>query len=487
MGGPRPWRRLELLSAALCATASLTVPLLPHHPLSSGAAVVGPVLLLAVVALRRRMPWTAAGAGLMAAGDVVFRVLWWVHGAPVVPSLADVGFVLGYLALLRAAQLAAGPGRSGASLDALIVVVGPSAVVAAAVHAPLAAVASTGSAWQTAQALVAPVFDLALLVLVVRASVAGALTRPRAALLQAAVVLLLVGNAGYLVLAEHAYDVVGPWLGAPFGLAFALAALAVVLGPAAPPVPRTGAGGSRLVLALLPASVCLPAGALVAQGLAGGDVDWQVLGTGALLAAALSTVRLLGALRTAAAQARELERLVLVDDLTGLPNRRACSADLQQALAAGDDRVALALLDLDRFKAVNDSLGHAGGDALLRAAARAWAAALPPAAGLFRWGGEEFVVLLRGTDALEAEGVLHDVRLATPAPHTVSAGLTARRPGEGPEALLARADALLYRAKDAGRDRVCTDAGGSAGAVGPTGSAGAGTREAAGAPAPTAS
>jgi len=471
----RPPARWEVVAAGLCALAAVAVPLSPHHPLASAAAVVGPVLLLLVVALRRRLLWTAAGAALMAAGDVVFRVLWWVHGAPVVPSPADLGFLLGYLALLRAVHLAARGGRTGAGLDALIVVVGPAAVVAAAVHAPLSALATTGDPLRTAQALVAPLFDLALLVLVVRASVAGALTRLQAAALQLAVVLLLLGNAGYLVLVEIAPDVLRPWLGAPFGLAFSLAVLAVVLHPARPPAAGPGAGSSRLVLALLPASVCLPAGALVAQGLAGADVDWQVLGTGALLAAALSTVRLLGALRTAAAQARELERLVLVDDLTGLPNRRACAADLEEALAAEDGGAALALLDLDRFKAVNDSLGHAGGDALLRAAALAWASALPPTAGLYRWGGEEFVVLLRGTDAPRAEGVLQDVRLATPAPQTVSAGLVARRSGEGARELLARADALLYRAKDTGRDRVCTDAPPS------------GTREAAGAHAPTAS
>lgn len=452
-------RRLEVVAVALCAAASLVVPLLPHHTLSSGAAVVVPVLLLAVVALRRRLVWTATGAGLMAAGDVVFRVLWWLHGAPVVPSLADVGFVLGYLALLRAAQQAAGPGRSGASLDALIVVVGPTAVVAAAVHAPLAALAATGSALQTAQALVAPVFDLALLVVVVRAAVAGAITRPVAALLQAAVVLLLVGNAGYLLLAGSAHDLVGPWLGAPFGLAFSLAALAVCASsrpaPARPAAPRS----SRLVLALLPASACLPAAALVVQGVLGLPVDWQVLGTGALLAAVLSTLRLHGALRVAAEKSAALERLVGVDDLTGLPNRRACSTALERLVAEDAPAVALAVLDLDRFKAVNDSLGHAGGDALLRAAAAAWTAALPASAerGLHRWGGEEFVLLLRGADALRADALLQDVRLATPAPHTVSAGVVVRRPGEGAADLLARADALLYRAKEAGRDRVSSD------------------------------
>jgi diguanylate cyclase (GGDEF)-like protein len=149
-----------------------------------------------------------------------------------------------------------------------------------------------------------------------------------------------------------------------------------------------------------------------------------------------------------------------VDELTGLPNRRRCSASVERLVAADEPAVALALLDLDRFKAVNDSLGHAGGDALLRAAATAWRGALPASAeqGLHRWGGEEFVLLLRGDDASRAAALLRDVRLATPVPHTVSAGLVVRRPGEGAADLLARADALLYRAKEAGRDRVCSDA-----------------------------
>nr|WP_255479805.1 GGDEF domain-containing protein [Quadrisphaera sp. RL12-1S] len=394
----------------------------------------------------------------MAAGDVVFRLLWWAQGTPVVPSVADVAFVLGYLALLRAAHLAAGPGRSGATLDALIVVAGPAAVVAAAVHGPLAALAVTGTPLQTAQALVAPLFDLALLVLVVRASVVGALTRPQAAALQTAVVLLLVGNAGYLVLVDLAPGLLRPWLGAPFGLAFSLAALAASAPAPTRPAPRTSPSGSRLVLALLPASACLPAAVLVLQGVVGAGVDWQVLGTGALLAAVLSTLRLHGALRVAGDQARELERLAHVDDLTGLPNRRACSAAAERLAGADETPVALALLDLDRFKAVNDSLGHAGGDALLRAAARAWSAVLPAGADLHRWGGEEFVLLLGGAAAERAEVLVQDLRLATPAPHTVSAGLVARRPGEDAASLLARADALLYLAKEGGRDRVCTDA-----------------------------
>nr|WP_255480739.1 GGDEF domain-containing protein [Quadrisphaera sp. RL12-1S] len=213
------------------------------------------------------------------------------------------------------------------------------------------------------------------------------------------------------------------------------------------------------MLVLLPTAACLPAAALVVQGATGHAADWLVLGCGAVFTAVLSTVRLHAALRVAADQALRLEQLAHRDELTGLPNRRRCSAAADALLARGSDPAALAVLDLDGFKAVNDTLGHDAGDALLREASAAWRRVLPPTAGLYRWGGEEFVVLLADADVARAEDLLDDVRRAVPRPRTVSAGLVHRRPGEDFHALLGRADDLLYAAKAAGRDRVRSDTG----------------------------
>lgn len=436
-------------------------PVLPSGGVVTTSTAVGPVLLLLGLCVRRGALWGATGAALMIAGDLLFYARAFLHGAPVLVTSADVLFLLGYLALLRAAWRCAGPRARTVLLDALIVVAGPATVMASVVAAPLTA---GGPTLKTAITLAYPLLDLALLVAVVTAALCGTLTRGQSWALQAACVLLLAGNTVFVVLLAWEPDVLTPWLVSVFSLAYALAALAVALEPGGPRDRQAGPGGrehrdrSRAVLVLLPAASCLPAAALVTQGLLGHPVDWRVLGTGALLTAVLSTLRLHGALRTAAAHATALQRLALVDDLTGLPNRRSCADDLDRALQqpgrAGRE-TAVALLDLDRFKTVNDTLGHAAGDALLREAAVAWRAALPSGAGLYRWGGEEFVVLLRDVSALQALSVLDGVRRATPPPHTVSAGLAVPHPREAAAAVLARADAALYTAKQSGRDRVC--------------------------------
>jgi diguanylate cyclase (GGDEF)-like protein len=147
-----------------------------------------------------------------------------------------------------------------------------------------------------------------------------------------------------------------------------------------------------------------------------------------------------------------LTEMALTDMLTGLPNRRAWEARLEQAIA-GDEPICVAILDLDFFKAYNDDHGHQNGDRLLKEAAAAWRAQLRSTDMLARYGGEEFVALLHGGDVNSARRVVERLRAATPRAQSCSAGLALREPGEGGAALLARADEALYRAKRGGRDR----------------------------------
>lgn len=167
--------------------------------------------------------------------------------------------------------------------------------------------------------------------------------------------------------------------------------------------------------------------------------------------------RLLRLVRRAERRGWELERLSGTDTLTGLPNRRTwehtLAAICRRAAAAGEP-VSVLMLDLDHFKAFNDSHGHPAGDRLLQAAVRTWRAALRPADLFARWGGEEFAACLPGCD--EDEALLVAIRLlaAVPLGQTVSLGLAVRLPGESPEALVARADRALYEAKTGGRARV---------------------------------
>jgi diguanylate cyclase (GGDEF)-like protein len=142
----------------------------------------------------------------------------------------------------------------------------------------------------------------------------------------------------------------------------------------------------------------------------------------------------------------------LTDPLTGLGNRRRAATALEQ-LREGD---ALAMVDLDRFKEVNDRLGHAAGDRLLTVFAEFLRGAVRGADEAFRMGGEEFLVVLRaGGEASPA--VMERIRaMWRQQKHvtTFSAGVAIHGAGDRARDTLARADAALYAAKDGGRDRV---------------------------------
>lgn len=161
-----------------------------------------------------------------------------------------------------------------------------------------------------------------------------------------------------------------------------------------------------------------------------------------------------------------LERLASQDELTGLPNRRA--GDQRLAALCEEESAPLAcvaLLDLDRFKSVNDQYGHAAGDAVLRAVARVIAQWVDDDSFASRHGGEEFMLAFRGLAQSEAwercERLRRDlaalvVRIdgARQLHVTASIGLSQARIGATPDALLHEADEQLYRAKAAGRDRL---------------------------------
>jgi diguanylate cyclase (GGDEF)-like protein len=151
-----------------------------------------------------------------------------------------------------------------------------------------------------------------------------------------------------------------------------------------------------------------------------------------------------------------LERLAGTDDLTGLPNRRSVDAELGRRLADAKRRghaLAVVMLDLDHFKEYNDRHGHQGGDRLLKSAAAAWKGVLRGADVAGRYGGEEFLVVLPDCTSEAAVLTADRLRTALPGRVTCSAGVAAWDGSETADALVARADAALYRAKDGGRDR----------------------------------
>lgn len=169
-------------------------------------------------------------------------------------------------------------------------------------------------------------------------------------------------------------------------------------------------------------------------------------------------------------ETRDLRQDANTDALTQLGNRREFQQVIEGLLRRRRDEDAvfsLLMLDLDRFKTYNDAFGHVAGDQALRITAALLKAALRPGDVAVRYGGEEFAVLLPGIDGrravLVAERIRRDFHTAD-WPHrliTVSIGVAQGRPGESPEALVARADQALYAAKQAGRDRVLAEDAGN--------------------------
>jgi diguanylate cyclase (GGDEF)-like protein len=153
----------------------------------------------------------------------------------------------------------------------------------------------------------------------------------------------------------------------------------------------------------------------------------------------------------------QLSDMAETDPLTGLPNRRAWDLCVAGVLGEGRD-FTIAMLDFDHFKQYNDTYGHPAGDRLLKETAALWREQLRGDDLLARLGGEEFGLLLRDCDAVRAAEVIERLRGAVYGERTCSVGYAMHRPGEGSVEVIARADAALYEAKDAGRDRACLSA-----------------------------
>jgi diguanylate cyclase (GGDEF)-like protein len=168
----------------------------------------------------------------------------------------------------------------------------------------------------------------------------------------------------------------------------------------------------------------------------------------------------------------QIKRQAESDDLTGLINRRAAMPVLQSEIAArhqGHGPICLALLDIDRFKTVNDKYGHQTGDEALRMFAKLGKTALRAGDMFARWGGEEFLLMLPDSSITQGVECIERLRttLATASfdfvspgfKLTLSAGVTDLRKADTLETLLERADQAMYQAKKMGRDMIITSSG----------------------------
>jgi diguanylate cyclase (GGDEF)-like protein len=153
----------------------------------------------------------------------------------------------------------------------------------------------------------------------------------------------------------------------------------------------------------------------------------------------------------------KLEEVARTDDLTGLPNRRSWDEELEREVARARREatpLCVAIVDLDRFKLYNDTYGHQAGDRMLKEVAAGWRRCLRTTDVLARYGGEEFSLALPGCDLHDGLELIERLRETVPQSQTCSAGIAVWDGHEAPATLLGRADAALYEAKAAGRDRV---------------------------------
>ncbi len=164
---------------------------------------------------------------------------------------------------------------------------------------------------------------------------------------------------------------------------------------------------------------------------------------------------------------QDLTRMAHYDVLTGLPNRWLLADELRTTLATGTDPTALLIIDLDEFKFVNDSRGHAVGDQLLQAVAKRLLGALSSSDTVGRLGGDEFAVICRGVgdaSAVQDRTAAVERALAEPVELsggasfsiTASVGIALAHPGESPERLLQQADTAMYEAKSQGTAQSAT-------------------------------
>jgi diguanylate cyclase (GGDEF)-like protein len=431
---------------------------------ATGAIVVG--VVKHQPAARAAWLWFAAGQLLNVLGTLAEAVIGRVLHLETWPSAADVLWlglypclVIGLLLLIRRRT----QGHDWGSLvDATTITTGLGLLSWVFLIRPVADDSSLPLVARVVS-IAYPVGDILVLAMVTRLLV-GAGSRTLAFRLLAGAMLLYLGGDATWAVINYVGLEPGPTTVRLLQMTFLTAYVLVGAAGLHSSVREVGEPATRRTLRLSPALLglltlaSLLAPAILAYQVWRRDItDGVAIVVGSVALFLLVVTRMAQLLRQIERQSRQLSQLTRVDELTGLPNRRAWSAELPIGIErARRDRapLSIALLDLDHFKRFNDEYGHQAGDRLLKSATAAWSAQLRAVDQLARYGGEEFIALLPGATAELATGVLERLRAATPAGQTFSAGVATWDGNEASEELIARADRALYQAKEAGRDRI---------------------------------
>jgi diguanylate cyclase (GGDEF)-like protein len=444
------------------------------------------VVASALMALRARRTDTPAAWRLLAAGFLLFTVgdaIWVWYGSygeevPVV-SLADAAYAGGYLPLGAALVLFLRRGRQW-DVDGLIdgAIVGVSVLVAVWLLVIEPGLGGDGSLVAQLLTSLYPVADVMFLTVVGRLLIGRSRpVSPRMALLAAGFATTFAGDLAYLVVTGGATTEYSHWFDVTWLAGYVLAG-AAALAPGGTSRPHAdsdterGSGLARVVA--LAVALAVPGVLALVRAAEPTGSTLVLVGLSALALVVLVSTRLgrlVTRVRRQLVDARllhaELEHQATHDPVTGLRNRQSLTDELTAALArrGPGDALGLLFIDLDQFKAVNDTLGHGAGDRLLRAVADRLRGAVRAGEIVARFGGDEFVVLLPEVSSAD-EAVATAERLASvlrspsqvggdPVVVTATVGVVVTDdPSATAGDVLADADAALLEGKHQGRDVV---------------------------------
>lgn len=458
-------------------------------------AIIG-VASVACVALgvRRRgraarNAWIAIGAGILSfvLGDATYEGLrLYLQRTPPSPSYADIPYLAGYpLFIIGIAQLSRGHSRKGrtreSTADAAIVAIGMAALVWHFLMDSYLHNSTVGYFGRLTN-LAYPVLDLGVLFVVMQGLVLGSKQQIEHRVLAAAIVAMLVSDFFYDLLLLHGSYAIGNAVDAGWLLSYVLIGAASLV-PTRDREETYETSNTYELSHRLPIIAMIGFAApvfLLISTLTGRHRDTAPLAYISITVFGLVIMRMWWMLDRVAEQAGTLEDALTTkekledelrhqafhDSLTGLANRALLQDRVKNALAAisrGQGVVAMCFCDLDNFKTTNDSLGHPVGDEMLIAVARRLVTVVRPGDTVARLGGDEFAVLMENLEsptsaskiAERIVAVLRDPVIIDGREIALSAsvGVAVSSADTTSETLLSQADAAMYAAKTAGRDR----------------------------------